>query len=105
MSPEYMFALYEPQSQLTVPSNTCDSEDSDQPAHSRSLIRIFPGRISISKGREVSSCGQCMLKLDCADAQVDFSLRFARKSEFTTTTTTINSGNSRCSSSSSKIKY
>ena len=31
------------------------SEDSDQPAHSRSLIRIFTGRISASKGCKTSS--------------------------------------------------
>ena len=38
---------------------TCaPSEDSDQPAHSRSLIRIFTVRILDSQGWKVSSCGQ-----------------------------------------------
>ena len=36
---------------------TCaPSEDSDQPAHSRSLIRIFTERILDSQGCKVSSC-------------------------------------------------
>ena len=34
------------------------SEDSDQPAHSRSLIRIFTGRILESEGCKVCSCGK-----------------------------------------------
>ena len=34
------------------------SEDSDQPAHSRSLIRIFTGRILDSQGCKVSPCEQ-----------------------------------------------
>ena len=38
---------------------TCGpSEDSDQTAHSRSLIRIFTGRILDSQGCKISSCGQ-----------------------------------------------
>ena len=38
---------------------TCaPSEDSDQPAHSRSLIRIFTGHILDSQWCQVSSCGQ-----------------------------------------------
>ena len=42
------------------------SEDSDQPAHSRSLIRIFTGRILDSK---VSSWGQRRLWSGCVDAR------------------------------------
>ena len=34
------------------------NEDSDQPAHSRSLFRICPRRILDNKGCKVSSCGQ-----------------------------------------------
>ena len=34
------------------------SEDSNQPAHSRSLIRIFTGRILDRQWRKVSLCGQ-----------------------------------------------
>ena len=37
------------------------SEDSDQPAHLCSLIRIFSGHILDGQGCKVSSCGQCRL--------------------------------------------
>ena len=49
-----------------VPSDMCcaPSEDSDQIAHSRSLIWIFTGRISDSQGCNVSSCGQRRLWSD-----------------------------------------
>ena len=58
------------------------SEDSDQPAHSRSLIRRFTGCILDSKCK-VSSCGQRRLRSDCTDAQADLSLRWAHMSEDT----------------------
>ena len=59
------------------------SEDSDQPALSRSLIRIFTGRILDSQDCKVSSCGQWRLWSDCADAQADLRLRWARIPEDT----------------------
>ena len=65
------------------------SEDSDQPAHSRSLIRIFRKCILANQGCKVSSCGQRRLWLGCAgaqdyaDAQADQSLRWAHTSEGT----------------------
>ena len=40
-----------------VTADIAPSEDSDQPAHSRSLIRIFTGRILDSHWCWVSSCG------------------------------------------------
>ena len=47
---------------------TCaSSEDSDQPAHSHSLIRIFTGRTLASQGCKVSIYGQQRLCSDCAD--------------------------------------
>ena len=46
------------QSQKTYLLTCAPSEDSDQPAHSRSLIRIFTERILDSQGCKVSSCGQ-----------------------------------------------
>ena len=48
---------YEPQYQITYPRTCAHSEDSDQPAHLRSLIR---NRLCIlnSQGCNVSSCGQ-----------------------------------------------
>ena len=55
---------------------TCaPSEDLDQPAHSRSLIRIFSGRLLDSQGYKVSSCGQRILWSDCPGAQADSSFR------------------------------
>ena len=48
----------EPQRQKTYLWTCAPSEDSDQTAHSRSLIRIFTGRILDSQGCKVSSCGQ-----------------------------------------------
>ena len=41
------------------------SEDSDQPAHLRSLIRIFTERILGSQGYKVSSCRQRRFLSDC----------------------------------------
>ena len=56
-------------------------EDSDQPAHLRSLIKIFAVRILDGQECKVSSCGQRRLKSDCADAQSDLNLRWAHISE------------------------
>ena len=49
--------------------------------HSRSLIRIFPGRILDSQGCKVSSRGQRRLWSGCVDAQADLSLRWAHMLE------------------------
>ena len=46
----------EPQHQKTYLQTYAPSEDSDQPAHSRRLIRIFTGRIFDSQECKVSSC-------------------------------------------------
>ena len=56
------------------------SENSDQPAHWRRLIRIFTGRILDSKGCKVSPFGQ---QRHCVDERADLSLRFALMSEGT----------------------
>ena len=47
------------------------SEDSGQPTHSRSLIRILTGRILDSQGGKVSSCRERRKFLDCADARLN----------------------------------
>ena len=61
---------------------TCaPSEDSDQTAHSRSLIRIFPERILGCQGCKVSTCIKRRLWSECADAQTDLRLRSAIMSE------------------------
>ena len=58
--------------------HTCaPSEDSDQPVHYRSLIRIFTVRAFDSQKCKVSSREQRRLWSDCAHAQADLSLRWA----------------------------
>ena len=52
------------------------SEESDQPAHSRSLIRIFTGHILDSQGA-VFSCRQWRFRPDCTDVPADLSPRCA----------------------------
>ena len=57
---------------------TCvPSEDSDQPGHPPSLIRVFTVHSMGSWGPKVSSCGQRRLWSDWADAQADLSLCWA----------------------------
>ena len=64
--------------------STCaSSEDSDQLAHSRRLIRLVTGRILDSQGCQVSSCEQRRLWSHCADAHADMSLHWANMSEDT----------------------
>ena len=65
------------------------SEDSDQTAHMRSLIRIFAGRASaqsnhstpctlwVAKDPKDNSGGQRKLLWECADMQADLSPRLA----------------------------
>ena len=53
------------------------SEDSDQPGHPPSLIRVFAVRSMGSEGPSVSSCAQRRLWSDSADAEADLSLRWA----------------------------
>ena len=59
------------------------SEESVQPAHSCSLIRILIRCIFDSQGCNVSSCGQRRLWSDCGEVQPDLSLRWAHISECT----------------------
>ena len=53
------------------------SEDSDQPGHPPSLIRVFTVRLMGSLGPKLSLCGQRRLWSDWADAQADQSLCWA----------------------------
>ena len=57
------------------------SEDSDQPALSRRLIRIFTRRMLDRKGYKVSPCEQLRLWLDSANAQADLNIRWMRMTE------------------------
>ena len=72
-----------PQRNKTYILTRAPGDDSDQPAHSRSLIRNFTGRILDSQGCRLSSYGQRKLWSDCADAQADLSLRWEHISEGT----------------------
>ena len=63
------------QRQQTYLRTCAPSKDSDQPAHLRSLIRIFAGRIVDSQWCKVSSCGQRRHWLYCADVQADLNVR------------------------------
>ena len=49
---------FEPQHDKTNKMTCAPSEDSDQPGHSPSLIRVFAVHSMGSKGPKVSSCGQ-----------------------------------------------
>ena len=53
------------------------SEDSDQPGHPPSLIRVLAMRSMGSLGHKLFSCGQRRLRSDWASAQSDLSLRWA----------------------------
>ena len=78
-----MYIVSKPQRQKAYLRTCALSEDSDQPAHSRSLIRIVTGRNLDSKGCKVSSCEQRKRRSDCADALDDLSFRRAHMSEGT----------------------
>ena len=72
-----------PQRQKTYLQTCAPSEDTDQPAHTRSLIRIFTGHSLDNQGCKVSSRGQRRLWSDCANAQADLSLRLTDMTEGT----------------------
>ena len=60
---------------------TCaPSEDSDQPGHLPSVIRVFAVCSMGSQGPKVPSSGQLELWLDWADAQADLSLSWVHRS-------------------------
>ena len=58
---------FELQRQNPYRRTLASSEDSNQPARMRRLIRIFTGGILDNQGCKVSSCGQRRLRSDCAD--------------------------------------
>ena len=64
---------------MTNQQNQCaPSEDSDQPRHPASLVRVFAVHSMGSTGPKVSSCGQRRLRSDWVDAEADLSLCWAR---------------------------
>ena len=57
--------------------NDCaPSENSDQPGHPPSLIRVFAVRLIGSLGHKLASCGQRRLWSDWVDTRTDLSLRW-----------------------------
>ena len=67
--------------QKTYIRSCAPSEDSDQPAHLHSLIRIFTGCILESQRFKVSSHRE--RRSDCANVQADLSISLAHMSEDT----------------------
>ena len=66
-------------SDMTRPSNV----DSNQPVHSRSVIRVFVVRIKKLCTLGYPNCVQRRFWSDCANAQADLNLRWAHTSEST----------------------
>ena len=64
----------EPEHDKTNKMTCAPSQDSDQPGHPPSLIRVFTVHSKGSQGPNASSCGQQRLWSDWADAQADQSL-------------------------------
>ena len=71
----------EPKRQKTYLRTCTTSEDSDQPAHSRRLIRIFTGRFFLASQRCKFLHADNENTSDCADVQADLSLLWAHMSE------------------------
>ena len=67
----------EPPHDKTNTMNFAPSEDSDQPGHSPSLIRVFAVRMKIAWVLSYPLNAQRRLSSDWADAQADLSLRWA----------------------------
>ena len=74
------YKRYEPLHDKPNKMTCAPSEDSDQPGHPSSLIRVVTVRSVGSLGPNTSSCGQWRLWSDWADAQADLSLPWAHRS-------------------------
>ena len=72
--------IQEPESSKRYTLACVPIEDSDQPAHPRSLIRVFDGRSMGSKGSNVSSGGKLRLWSDCEDTQTYLNLHYTHTS-------------------------
>ena len=71
---------FEPPDDKTNKMTFVPNEDSDQPGHPPSLIRVFDVRSVGSLGSSFASGGQRRLWSDWADAQADLCLRWAHRS-------------------------
>ena len=70
--------LYEPPHDKTNKMACAPTEDSDQPGHPPSLIRVFLVRMRKAWVLSYPLSAQRRLWSDCADAQADLSLRWAQ---------------------------
>ena len=69
------YRRYEPGRSISYTITTDPAKNSGQPAHPRSLIKVFVGQSAGSQGSNASSGGQRRLRSACATAQAD--LRWA----------------------------
>ena len=73
----YTWSIFEPPRDKTNKIACVPSEDSDQPGHPSSLVRIFAVRMKKAWVRSYPLSTQRMLCSDWADAQDDLSLHWA----------------------------
>ena len=66
----YVWVIIEPEHDKTNTVSCASSEDSDQPGHRHSLIRVFDVRSVGSYGPQVTACDQRRLWSDWADARL-----------------------------------
>ena len=71
------YRRYKPGRSISYTITTDPAKNSGQPAHARSLIKVFVGPSAGSQGSNSSSSGQRRLRSACATAQADLSLRWA----------------------------
>ena len=79
----HIVSTYEPQREKTYPLTCAPTEDSNQPAHPRSLIRAFVVRMKKLCILGYPKSAQRRFRSDCANAQSDLNLRWAHVSEGT----------------------
>ena len=73
--------IFEPEHEKTCPLTCAPNEDSDQPAHPHSLIRVFVVCEKTLCSLCYRKCAQWRVWSDCANAQADLNLRSAHMSE------------------------
>ena len=71
------FHLYGPKRKKTYIRTCVHNEDSNQPAHPRSLIRVSVVRMKQLCILGYPKCAQPRFRSDCANAQSDLNLRWA----------------------------
>ena len=71
---------YEPQREKTYLLTRALNEDSNQPAHLRSLIRVFEAHMKLLCVLGYPKCAQWIFRSDCASAQSDLNLLWTHMS-------------------------